>query len=257
MAAIVAEGEFTAWSQALGRQKRSLKATMRTAKRLARPLPNETISVKRTIQIRTLLVLAITGSLVWAATYLLLLPPYRNRPDLFPWGSPVVDMMLSWIQKEGVLASVHAAAADWENKDRMEVERFIMESLVVQLVGEQNRKGLVVPSGTVIMYYLKFWAAREAGDAAQAHCARLEAASANVRKNWMRAFRARWKVDYGILREPNSHDDGDEAILSRVPSRIADLFPLCQNPTLQGTGAFSETFPLIAHATRVGPRQQQ
>ena len=167
--------------------------------------------------------LTITGSLSLAATFMLLLPPYRDRPELFPWGPPVVDMLLGWIAEEKVLAKVHAAAADWENRDRMQVEQFIMESLVVQRVGEQNRKGLVVPSGTVLMYYLQYWAARDAGVAARAHCHKLEAGSSSVRKNWMRAFRARWKVEHSFLLEPNSHDDDDEAILSKVPSRTAPL----------------------------------
>ena len=151
-----------------------------------------------------------------AATYMLLLPPYRTRPDLFPWGQPLMDLLQAWICEEKVIAKVHAAAADWENKDRMQVEQFIMESLVVQRVGEQNRKGLAVPSGTVLMYYLKYWAARDAGIAARAHCAKLEAAKSNVRKNWMRAFRARWKVEHNFLLEPKTHDDADEAILSKV-----------------------------------------
>ena len=215
MAAVCSETELNRWTKALRKQQKRLVRTANNTKQVARPTPEPKMRKGKNFAVRTLLVLAITGSVLWAAIFMILQPPYRERPDLFPWATLVDDLLLPWIMDATLLRKVLAAAADWENNDRMMVEQFIMESLVVQKVGEQNRKGLVVPSGTVLMYYLKYWEAREGGVKARSHYARLEAGCGNIRKNWMRAFRDRWKVAHGSLLAPETHDEG-EAVRVKV-----------------------------------------
>ena len=97
MAAVPSELELKSWSRALGKQQRRLRATQRAAKSLAQTLPEVPVRRAKNLKIRSLLVLTITGSLSLAATYLLLVPPYRNRPELFPWGPPVVEMLLGFL----------------------------------------------------------------------------------------------------------------------------------------------------------------
>ena len=147
---------------------------------------------------------------------MLLHRPFRDHPELFPWGALAETFLLPWIMDDELLDEVHAAAANWENKDRMSSEKFILESLVVQQVAEKSRIGLVVPAGTVITYYLKFWQAREGGMAARAHVAWLQAGDATVRKNWMRAFRTRWSMDHGRLLSPDAGHEEEASILPKV-----------------------------------------
>ena len=204
--------------KALQRQRQGIAKLSRMALS-ARALQPPAVSVSRTVKVRAVLALAITGSMFWVIAFLLLHPPFREHPEMFSWASLMNDALRPWMADQGVLDGVLAAVASWNNMDRLAVEEFLMESVTLQLISEQNQKGLVVPGATVIVFYLKCWQARGGGALARARCRRLATATATDRKNWLRRFRQRWQVLHAPLLPSSLHAD-DDSILSKAPSAL-------------------------------------
>ena len=201
--------------KALQRQRQGIAKLSRMALRAQAPEP-PAVFVSRTVKVRAVLALAITGSMFWVIAFLLLHPPFREHPEMFSWANLMNAALRPWLADQNVLDGVLAAVASWDNLDRLAVEEFLMESVTLQLLSEQNQKGLVVPGATVLVFYLKCWQARGGGALARARCSRLATATATGRKNWLRRFRQRWHVLHAPLL-PSSLHAADDSILCKAP----------------------------------------
>lgn len=186
------------------------------ANRAAHPMAEPRVILTRPCRIQALVVLAITGSLFWILSFLLMHAPFAQHPELFPWADVGTRFFREWLDDPVLLAAVHTALYNVDDPNRFAADQYLRESVAIQMLGEQNRKGLPVPAATLILFYLQCWEARPGGELARAQCEKLQNGGMTYRKNWLRRFRAKWNLLHGPLQPPGQHAD-DEAITQRVP----------------------------------------
>jgi hypothetical protein len=105
-------------------------------------------------------------------------------------------MLLGWQREllgDPELARLKNDASD---SDRMNVDKFLIESLVYEEIIKQSRKGITVPSSIVLAKYLRMWSMRPMSAPIREFCNKLRD-SEKQRRIWSRAFRRRWGVIWG------------------------------------------------------------
>ena len=84
-----------------------------------------------------------------------------------------------------------------EQKDRVTVDDFLVQSVVYEFIQKQSSLGLVVSSSAVVAKYLTLWKyrprARQIVDALDAMQRK-----AGRRHAWCRRFRKRWGLEWGV-----------------------------------------------------------
>ena len=201
------------WRRRIRRQRQTLVHLQHVL--AAERAPEKAVVIVRQCRIIALVVLAITGSIFWAIAYLLMHPPFSDNPVAFPWDNVGTVLFLTWLEDPGILAAVASAMTDVDNPHRFAANKFLMESVVIQMLSDQSRKGLPVPAATIILFYLQCWEAIAGGELARQQCAKLQGGMMTYRKNWLRRFRARWHVAHGPLRPPSPRED-DDSITQRA-----------------------------------------
>ena len=106
------------------------------------------VILTRPCRIQALVVLAITGSLFWILSFLLMHAPFAQHPELFPWADVGTRFFREWLDDPVLLAAVHTALYNVDDPNRFAADQYLRESVAIQMLGEQNRKGLPVPAAT-------------------------------------------------------------------------------------------------------------
>ena len=113
-----------------------------------------------------------------------------------------------WHQEFRGHRTFQAAQRSLQDKERIKVDDFLVQSVVYEFVQKQSTLGLVVASGAVVAKYLKLWSYRprpqqivNALDAMQRKASRRHA--------WCRRFRKRWRLEWGITPAGKSISQSD------------------------------------------------
>ena len=194
---------------------KELNRLLRQDRRMKKPP-----KVSRPDRITALLVLGISGSLFWAICYLLLHPPFVAYPELFPWSEISIAFLLSWLDDPAVLAAVTIGMNNLNDYHRFAAARFLRQSVIVQMLAEQNRKGLAVPAATIVLFYIQACGHTDAGLLAEIECRSLQEDTRNFRRKWLEQFRAKWEILHGPLRALKEHEE-EESITKRVLQNVS------------------------------------
>ena len=74
-----------------------------------------------------------------------------------------------------------------------------MRSLVAQFIGEQNRKGLTVPTDTAIEMYLRYWSHRPCSHRLERALIRLTH-HRNARRKFGQLLRNEWMLQFSMIK---------------------------------------------------------
>ncbi len=118
------------------------------------------------------------------------------------------DLVRAWCTKWESDDYVLQILTEINNKDRILIDIFLMESLVFEFVQANSCKGISVPSSEVIAKYIKLWSFRPRPPSVETNLKRLQD-DMIYRKNWARSFRKRWNIAWGTctVAKPLSRDD--------------------------------------------------
>ena len=105
--------------------------------------------------------------------------------NLFSAGS-VAAFLVNWLADVPVREALHAGLSALENGDRTVADQYLMHSVLVEYIINQNRKGLAVDLVTVIAKYIRLWTFRPISHAVKRRLAKLV---------WHRATRRRFGVN--------------------------------------------------------------
>ena len=125
----------------------------------------------------------------------------------------VAASLPQWLNELPVRAGYLLALADPDDKHRFLAETLLLESLLMEEVFTQNRKGVVVPLEHLIAMYITFWSHRPQGEKAKEYLRRLAEDEAFGR-SWARTFRTRWDCMWQAMRPRAPLPD--DVISSRV-----------------------------------------
>ena len=98
----------------------------------------------------------------------------------------VVLMLVSWMADPDVLRSLHAGLLHLDDCHRLQADIFLVQSMLVQFIVSQNKKGLTVDLSDAIAKYVKYWSYRPTSEAMRVRLARLV---------WHRHSRRRFGVE--------------------------------------------------------------
>ena len=85
----------------------------------------------------------------------------------------VVLFLAEWLRDEKVRDSLHAGLASLEVRDRIAADVFLVRSLLVSYIIQQNANGLTVDLSHAIFKYVKLWSYRPTAECVRARLARL------------------------------------------------------------------------------------
>jgi len=108
------------------------------------------------------------------------------------------DMILDWWKGCRMTATFADACANINNKSRRKVDVFLVESVLFEHVLRQSERQLLVPSPTIVAKYMTAWSYRPASSWVLQQLAALEQ-NKYTRHNWVRLFRQRWDITWGLL----------------------------------------------------------
>ena len=141
----------------------------------------------------------LSGSVHLAHLYIL----GRHRPRR--WLGDTVDQALValalvdlWCEPL-VRSSLHEVLRNPENRVRLVVDEFLVESLLVEYIQRENRKGLTVDLQQAIFQYLWLWSLRPLTQSSSRRLSRLVWCR-STRRNFGRCLRRTWSLSSGILR---------------------------------------------------------
>lgn len=106
----------------------------------------------------------------------------------------------AWAATWGTSAEVTAMMTNLEHPTRVALDIFLMESLIFEFIQSSNKKGIAVPSNSVMAKYIKAWTYRYTPVKVSAMLEELKV-DANKRRQWLRGFRTRWSIAWGTLKK--------------------------------------------------------
>jgi hypothetical protein len=101
-----------------------------------------------------------------------------------------------WVKKSEKDKEVLAILSEINNKTRIEMDKFLIESLVYEFVLENSKKGISVPTAEVISKYIRLWTWRPRPAHIEEELKKLQD-HVMFQKNWARRFRQRWNLNWG------------------------------------------------------------
>ena len=148
---------------------------------------------------------------------------FRRQSSMARLGcmSPIhVALTLSdWMCSEPVSGRVAQAMMTLHHPDRVQADAFLMQSILVEFIRDQNRRGLTVDLPQAIHKYLQLWNHRDISPVMHKALSLL-AWQRNSRRKFGRNLRSTWCLSQGALR--HSRDLAEDAIALRVPSLSTD-----------------------------------
>ena len=132
----------------------------------------------------------------------------------------------SWIEVQAIRVIFFEAFLALDSPLRLQIDEFLIESLVAEVVHQQNLKGVVVPLRDVLIYYAQHTLHLPH---AELHRDRLaQILSVGYSRQWGRSFRARWYFHWGDLKKAKPFEGESELQtralhLHRLPSSFMFL----------------------------------
>ena len=124
-------------------------------------------------------------------------------------------LLQTWLADPRVARAVRDACLDTGSQDHFLAMKFLVESLVVDFIARQNSKGQLVPFHVMFGVYLRLWQLLGTQGAASLHVQQLVFGGSWRKKEWSRAFRETWPMDWG--HKSASPPLEDQSIVRRVP----------------------------------------
>jgi hypothetical protein len=103
---------------------------------------------------------------------------------------------------------LHTAQEQLDHPWRIQIDTFLVESLVWDKVCEANARGVHMPSGELLNEYIKKWSLRPRAQATDNHLTLLQSKHTTGRK-WEQHFRRRWNCKFGQLTKVRSLPNED------------------------------------------------
>jgi hypothetical protein len=104
------------------------------------------------------------------------------------------DLVDTWKANWKTSPILTSAMQDLDHPWRSAVDVFLMESLIFEEIVAQNRKGLVVPSNTVVAMLVRKWNYRPMPESVQTTLDKLTQNKNCFKKRWCYQFRKRWDL---------------------------------------------------------------
>ena len=126
------------------------------------------------------------------------------------------ELVETWVAQWQHHAHVMAIKTQLGHKDRILIDKFLLESLVYEFILENSARGVVVPSHLLLTKYVRLWSYRPRTQQIDAHLKRLQD-KPTTRKNWCRLFRRRWSLTWGVRKTKKTLSSGTlkrKAVLS-------------------------------------------
>ena len=126
----------------------------------------------------------------------------------------VVLFLAEWLRDEKLRHSLHAGLASLEVRDRIAADVFLVRSLLISYIIQQNANGLTVDLSHAIFKYVKLWSYRPTSERVRARLSRL-IWHRNSRRKFGVELRKEWDLTINVFetaRELPAH-----AIRRQVP----------------------------------------
>ena len=146
------------------------------------------------------------------------------------------ELMQAWLRDAAVKAKVAKGLVPGDDKYRFLAEQFLIHSVLITIIQQQNRKGLSLPYSLVLWHYVKLWDIHGRSALAAKHLDAILYGNKDHGKNWARALRQDWPIGWGAL--VAGKDLEEELIVRRVlaldsnqpPSYVTLFHPLPSAP---------------------------
>ena len=171
--------------------RRVVKALARAKKRLESP-----IDITSTIQRRAALAYELSQDPQWGLVYARLRQRRRSRASVRVPSRIEASHIQEWLHQWKQTAAFQECMANKCHPDRLDVDEFLLQSLVYEFIENQSSRGLLVSSKVVMAKYLHMWDYLEKTPCQTTRLANLKQ-SATLRKQWCRKFRRYWDLDWG------------------------------------------------------------
>ena len=136
----------------------------------------------------------------------------RQRAECICGARPQLTF-LEWMEDPALRLHVKHALLDPDHPSRCVADCFLVQSVLVEYIREQNGKGLTVDLSQAIFKYLSLWQHRPSGEAMVQRLSKL-VWHRDTRRRFGRELRSRWRLSIGALRVGRDLEQG--CIRSRV-----------------------------------------
>ena len=169
-----------------------MKALTRAKKSLGSP-----IDITSSIQRRAALAYELSQDPKWGLVYARLRQRQRSRASVREPSQIEPRHIQQWLDQWKQDACFQECLANKGHPDRMDVDDFLLQSLVYEFVENQSARGLMVTSTVVIAKYLQMWEYQEKTPCQTVRLAKLKR-TPTTRAAWCRRFRKFWDLDWGL-----------------------------------------------------------
>ena len=182
---------------------RQLRQELRRLKKTRQRLhATSTWKASERLQQQAALTYSLTGETSWAVTFVTMQQTQQTMRRKSALPRITARTITEWYEKHRHTTAFADMKGRLTHPLRNEVDDFLMESMVYEMVLTQNKKGIVVPTDTVFQEFARVWALRPQSAKTARRLLRLQN-NTLARKSWARSFRRRWRLRWGKL--PASH----------------------------------------------------
>jgi hypothetical protein len=174
------------------------------------------------LQMKAVLVFLLSGSAGLACTWVTRRQHERFMSTLVPPVQVTTPMLETWREQWGSHGALAAPLCSLEHPWRMEVDRFLMESLVVERIAAMNASGVSVPPDQVWEMTVRMWMHRPRTAQDDRWLQKL-GSDRKARAMHLWHFRRRWGLRSGLM--PRRDGLSQDMFLQRVAS-IKIIFKL-------------------------------